>query len=39
MCVMLGGMFFVMLHVMVCDVVCDGVIDDVSSLMDVGEVK
>ena len=37
MCVMLGGMFFVMLHVMVwvCDVGCDGV----SSLVDVGEVK
>ena len=40
-CVMLGGMFCVMLHVMVwvCDVVCDGVSDDVSSLVDVGEVK
>ena len=34
MCVMLGGMFCVMLHVMVwvCDVVCDGV----SGLVDVG---
>ena len=38
---MLGGMFCVMLHVMVwvSDVVCDGVSDDVSSLVDVGEVK
>ena len=41
MCVMLGGMFCVMLHVMVwvCDVVCDGVSDDETSLVDVGEVK
>ena len=41
MCVMLGGMFCVMLHVMVwvSNVVCDGVSDVVSGLVDVGDVK
>ena len=41
MCVMLGGMFCVMLHVMVwgCDVGNDGVSDVTSALVDVGEVN